>query len=181
LDVFIPVWDLPVEYRYKNYSCLAAYPDSLNDSQLGIGYHENMLVGHTFNNILNRKDSTDNSGGIEDILQDRKNIIRSKIELILLQLGQRKIINHDVIKSISYDLCNAQTLLMEMGYENKSMDRNRLTLERIKFDLEGQSRMEQTSYFRDIGMLNRDLTDTLIQYIDHVQKDSIINQMEGDL
>jgi hypothetical protein len=34
--------------------------------------------------------------------------------------------------------------------------------------------MEETNYFKDAALLNRDLKDTLIQYIEEVQKNSLI-------
>jgi hypothetical protein len=58
------------------------------------------------------------------------------------------------------------------------MDRDRLSLEKVKFDLEAQRRMEGTSYFRDTGLLNKDLKDTLIQYLSEVQKSKIMGLEE---
>jgi hypothetical protein len=38
--------------------------------------------------------------------------------------------------------------------------------------------MEEASYFRDTGLLNKDLKDTLIQYLGEVQKSKILGMEE---
>ena len=131
------------------------------------------------NNIYKTNENNGNSD-IENILENRKSLIRSKIELILLQLDQRKKTNQEIIYCINRDLCNAQTLIMELDHDTQGLGKNKLAVEKIKFDLESQRRMEEVGYFRDTGMLNRDLRDTLIQYIDHDQKDALINEMEEE-
>lgn len=161
---YLQTWDLAPEYMYKKYN--------------GFPIYENRLVRHTIDSISKQHYNREDSDSIDEILQDRKNLIRSKIELLLLQLSQRKSINHEITQRINYDLCKAQNLIMEMGYDLHGISRNKLPLEKIKFDMERQIRMEQTSYFQDTGMLNRDLRDALIQYVDHVQKDSLINNLE---
>ena len=175
---YLKIWELPKTYEVQPYKSYPVYIYHSSYAPFDTKYYENILVRYTFNNILKRENTGGESGDIEDILQDRKNLIRSKIELILLQLGQRKTINHDVIKSINYDMCKTQTFLMGMDHENQALDRNRLSIEQLQFDLDRQLRMEQLNYFKDTGMLNRDLRDALIQYVDQVQKDSIINRLE---
>lgn len=143
--------------------------------------HENKLVNHIFETIYQRnreKDTTQE--GIDDLFKDRLGLIRSKIELILLQLEQRKTINHETLYQIGKDSCKAQNLIFEMGYRGYRMDRDRLSVERIKFDLESQKRMEEASYFRDTGLLNKDLKDSLIQYLGEVQKSKIIGLEEEE-
>lgn len=142
-------------------------------------YHDNRLVNHIFETIDQRearKDSLEES--IDELFKDRLGLIRSKLELILLQLEQRKEINQDILCQIDEDSCRAQTLIFEMGYRTYRMDRERLTLEKVKFDLESQKRMEEASYFRDTGLLNKDLKDTLIQYLSEVQKSRIMGLEE---
>ena len=142
--------------------------------------YENRLVSHILQTIDQRekarKDPLEES--IDEVFKDRLGLIRSKIELILLQLEQRKIINQLIISEIDRDSCKAQDLIFEMGYRAYRMDRDRLTLEKTKFDLESQKRMEEASYFRDTGLLNKDLKDTLIQYLGEVQKSRIIGSEE---
>ncbi|MBM4305920.1 MAG: hypothetical protein FJ123_04190 [Deltaproteobacteria bacterium] len=142
-------------------------------------FYENKLVGHILETIY-RKDEVKSPLGesIDELFKDRLGLIRSKIELILLQLEQRKKINQEILYRIDQDSCKAQSLIFEMGYRVYRMDRDRLTLEKTKFDLEGQKRLEEVSYFRDTGLLNKDLKDTLIQYLGEVQKGKIIGLEE---
>ena len=137
--------------------------------------HENKLVDHIFETIYQKESNKSVFGGeIDDLFQDRLGLIRSKIELILLQLEERKKINQENLYRIDLDSCNVQSLIFQMGYRAYRMDRDRLSLEKMKFDLEAQKRMEETSYFRDTGLLNQDLKDALIQYLGEVQKSSFI-------
>jgi hypothetical protein len=143
-------------------------------------FYDNQMVNHILQTLYQTNTPKDPlEEEIDNIFRDRQTLIRSKIELILLQLEQRKKINQEVLYEIDKDSCKAQNLLFEMGYRVYRMDRDRLTLERIKFDLEGQRRMEEVSYFRDTGLLNKDLKDTLIQYLSEVQKSKIIG-LEGE-
>jgi hypothetical protein len=144
-------------------------------------YHDNLLVSHIIETIdqgETRKGPQEES--IDELFKDRLGLIHSKIELILLQLDQRKKINQEILYEIEKDSCKAQNLIFEMGYRVYRMDRDRLTLEKMKFDLEGQKRMEEASYFRDTGLLNKDLKDSLIQYLGEVQKSKIIGLEEEE-
>ena len=137
--------------------------------------HENKLVDHIFETIYQNDSKKSFFGGdIDDVFQDRLGLIRSKIELILLQLEERREINQENLYRIDLDSCQAQNLIFQMGYRAYRMDRDRLSLEKMKFDLEAQKRMEEASYFRDTGLLNKDLKDSLIQYLGEVQKSSFI-------
>jgi len=140
--------------------------------------HDNQMVQYIFNSVYDRKNEKESSDSIDDIFKDRMTLIRSKIELILLQLSQRKEINQNISKQIDEDSCYAQNLIFAMGPKKYQMDRDRVQLERMKFDLEKQKRFEQTSYFGDTGFLNKELKDTLIQYLGEVQKNSLIGDME---
>jgi hypothetical protein len=139
-------------------------------------YHENQLVDHIFETIHQNNSKKSFLGGdIDELFQDRLGLIRSKIELILLQLDQRKKINEENLYRMDQDSCQVQNLIFQMGYRVYRIDRDRLSLEKMKFDLEAQKRMEETSYFRDTGLLNQDLKDALIQYLGEVQKSAFIN------
>ena len=143
-------------------------------------YRGNSLVNHIFETIDQRNTQRSPLGeSIDELFKDRLGLIRSKIELILLQLEQRKQINHEILSQIEKDNCTAQNLIFEMGCRAYRMDRDRLTLEKVKFDLENQKRMEEANYFRDTGLLNKDLKDTLIQYLSEVQKSKILG-LEGE-
>lgn len=173
---YVQVWDLSRYYSASMYRSLYT-PHSYD--LLNPTYNRNVLVAHVLHN-MDAANGGSAGSDIENILQNRKNLIRSKIELILLQLDQRRKTNQELLYCIDRDLCNAQTLMMELGYDSQGLGKNRLAVEKIKFDLEGQRRMEEVGYFRDTGMLNRELRDALIQYLDHGQKDSLINEMEEE-
>ena len=140
-------------------------------------YHDNRLVNHIFETIDQRNTQKSPLGEtLDELFKDRLGLIRSKIELILLQLDQRKNINQENLCRIDQDSCQVQNLIFQMGYRAYRMDRDRLSLEKMKFDLEAQKRMEETSFFRDTGLLNKDLKDALIQYLGEVQKSAFINE-----
>jgi hypothetical protein len=143
-----------------------------------VPYGENRLVKHILETIDQRNLNTDASDGIETLFNDRLDLIRSRIDLLLLLLDERKEIKERVLQKIDEDSCNAQTLIFEMGPLAYRMERERLSLEKIKLDLEQQKRMELVNYFRDIGMINRDLREALIQYLGETQKRSILNMEE---
>ena len=137
--------------------------------------HENKLVNHIFETIYqtNReKDQTQE--GIDDLFKDRLGLIRSKIELILLQLEERKRISQEIMYQMERDSCKVQNLIFEMGPLAYYINRERLSLEQTKLDIETQKRKEEVSYFKDTGLLNQDLKDALIQYLGEVQKNSIL-------
>jgi hypothetical protein len=136
-------------------------------------FYDNKLARHILDTIYQR--SFDNSlDPTEEIFKDRLDIIRSKLELILLQLDQRKAINQKILYQIDKDSCKVQTLNLEMGTGAYEMGRERLTLEQMQFDLKRQKRMEETSYFKDTGLLNTQLKDTLIEYMEEKQKSALL-------
>ncbi len=138
--------------------------------------HENKLVDHILGTIHENEARKSTFGGdIDDLFQNRIGLIRSKIELLLLQIDQRKEINQENLYGIDLDSCRVQNLIFQMGYRTYRMDRDRLSLEKMKFDLEAQRRIEETSYFRDTGLLNKDLKDALIEYLGEVKKSAFFS------
>jgi hypothetical protein len=138
-------------------------------------FQENKLAYHIIETIY-RCDSNNSLDTTDEIFKDRLNLIRSKIELILLQLDQRKKINQNILYQIQKDSCEVQNLYFNMGERSYEITPDRLRIEQMKFDLERQKRLEQANYFKDTGLLNKDLKDTLIQYMDEVQKSSIVTE-----
>ena len=140
----------------------------------------NQLVSYISGSVQRQRAGDAGPGSIDDIFRDRMGLIRSKVELILLLLSQRKEISQEVLNQIDADSCYVQNLIFAMGPKKYQMDRDRIFLERMKFDLERQRRLEQVSYFRDTGLLNRDLKDTLIDYLGEVHKSSFVGDMEDE-
>jgi hypothetical protein len=48
----------------------------------------------------------------------------------------------------------------------------------MKKDLEKQKRMEEVNYFRDLSLLQKDLKDTIIEYLSEQNKQSLISGLE---
>lgn len=139
---------------------------------------KNNLVDHLLGSM--KKDSPQNAspGTIDDIFEDRLTLIRSKIEMILLQLDERKKIHRDMMYGIAKDSCKAQNMINERLIRSCHMDRERINLERMKFDLGQQERKEAASYFNDTCQLNTELREALTQYQEEVQKNMLISEME---
>ena len=139
---------------------------------------KNNLVDHVLCSM--QKESLQNSsqGTIDDIFEDRLTLIRSKIEMILLQLDERKKIHQNMMYGIAKDSCKAQNMINERLIRSCHMDRERINLERMKFDLGQQERKEAASYFNDTCQLNTELREALTQYQEEVQKNMLISEME---
>ena len=48
----------------------------------------------------------------------------------------------------------------------------------MKKDLERQKRMEEVNYFRDLALLQKDLKDTIIEYLSEQNKQNLISGLE---
>ena len=72
-------------------------------------FYDNKLASHNLDTIYQR--SLDSSlDPTDEIFKDRLDLIRSKLELILLQLDQRKAINQKILYQIDKDSCKVKTL-----------------------------------------------------------------------
>ena len=145
-----------------------------NTVNAGTSLYDNYLVTHVLTDERHPRVEPSESA-IDDIFEDRLGLIRSKLDLILLQLKNRRGINQSILYQIDSDSCRVQSLQHDLGLRAYAMGADRLTLEKLKLDLERQKRMEQVSYFRDTGMLNKDLKDTLIEYLEEVQKSEFLS------
>jgi len=139
---------------------------------------KNNLVDHLLGSMKNESLQNASPGTIDDIFEDRLTLIRSKIELILLQLDERKRIHRNMMYGIAKDSCKAQNMINERLTKSFDMDRERINLERMKFDLGQQERKEVAGYFNDTCQLNRELREALAQYQEEVQKNKLISEME---
>ena len=149
------------------------YPPSYTDHLC----YKNKLANHIIE-AVNRRQSQSFLDTTDEIFKDRLSLIRSKLELILLQLDQRRAISQKVLYQIDQDSCKIRNLFFDMGPHAYEIGRDRLTLERMDLDLKRQKRMEEASYFKDTGLLNKDLKDTLIQYMEEVQKSALVREEE---
>ena len=138
-------------------------------------FYDNKLASHILDTIYHR--SLENSlDPTDEIFKDRLDLIRSKLELILLQLDQRKAINQKILYQIDMDSCKVQNLYLEMGPGAYEKGRERLTLEQMKFDLKRHKRKEEKGYYKDKGLLNTQLKDTIIEYMEEKQKSALLTE-----
>ena len=144
---------------------------SLISCHQGYTHDENHMVQYAIGTM--HKEQSPGVTGIDMILTGKTEVIRSKIELLLIQLSQRKVINYNIFTGIDSDSCKLQGLIFQMGDKAYLLDKSRIQVEKMKFDLEREKRMEQASYFRDTAMLNKDLKDALIDYIKERQNERL--------
>lgn len=155
---------------------LGLYPTSASPRSLGYG---NELVRHAFSQIAAADSYKSEIDGIEGILCGRKELLRSKMELILLQLEQRKRINTEIYSHINADDCYLQDMIFTLGPGAYTITKYRLQLEKMKFDLSSQKRQEVANCFRDMMLLNTELKDTLLEYQKEIQNEALFG--ENDL
>jgi len=141
---------------------------------------DNILVKYAFGFMDQRNQAVVNEDGLDSILSGKRELLRSKIELLLVQLGQRKQINRNVLYRIDKDGCHVQDLIFYMGPRRYYVGRERINLERMRFDLYKQRRLEEVSYFRDTALLNTELKDTLLQYQKELQNDSVMSGLNKE-
>ena len=164
---------MPTEYiELTNDTCMPIDCDSSETATYNL-FYDNKLARHIFDTIYSRSPEN-NLDPTDEIFKDRLDLIRSKLELILLQMNQRRTINQKILYQIDKDSCKVQSLNFEMGPRAYEMGRERLTLEQMQFDLKQQKRMEEASYFKDTGLLNTQLKDTLIEYMEEKQKSALL-------
>lgn len=163
------------------------YPITTQDQKIRPSYltprlnwYENILVKYALGFMDQRTLPGKNDGGLESILSGKKELIRSKIDLLLVQLGQRKKINRDVLYRIDKNGCHIQDLFFYLGPRRHDVGRERVNLEKMRFDLYKQRRLEEVSYFRDTALLNNELKDTLLQYQKELQTDSIMSGLNKE-
>ena len=137
------------------------YPAKVNS--VSDGYHWN---------LSSTDDSNQSFGyGLEQLMFQKKEIIDSRIQMLVSEIYQRHKLQNDNLYRICLDQCTCQNLILLMG-EN-SLDNKRIELERKIIDLEQEKRRERTGYFRDILFLRKDLRETLIDKLEEEQKAKI--------
>jgi len=110
-------------------------------------------------------------------IRNKEEIVKSKIKLIYDEIKTRYYLKLQNIYRINVDQCSCNNLIFTMGEE--IFDKIRMDLERKILDLEQEKRREETTFFRDISFLNKDLRDSLIEKLEENQKASLmLNQGE---
>lgn len=106
--------------------------------------------------------------GLDDLLESKKMLIAEKANMIVSGIHQRKLIKEHVFYRIYQDRAECQRMIWSMG---EYLEHPRVfALEMKKFELEKEMREEERNSFRDILMLERDLTETMTEYLSERQK-----------
>ena len=160
---------------YKNRDLSVLYPP-LNPRYL---YQDKNLANTAYHSEISFADDKDQfSGyGIERLLDNRRALNDSKIQMLLSEIYQRQTIKKDNLYRINLDQCSVRNLVFDMG--DNVWDKRRTELERKIIDLEQEKRREQTSFFGDILFLRKELRESLIEKLEDKQKAGLlINQKE---
>ena len=114
---------------------------------------------------------------LEDLMSQRQEITDSKIQMLASDICQRYRLRDENLYRINLDQCECRNLIFEIG--DGVWDKKRMELENKIIDLEKEKRMEQTSYFRDILFLKKELRESLIEKLEDRQKTDLFqNQAE---
>ena len=108
------------------------------------------------------------SGGIEDLMQQKKEIIHSRIQMVVSEIYQRNQIKTDNLYRICQDQCTCRNLIYLLG--DVYVDKGRIELERKILDLEQEKRREKTGNFSDILFLTKELRESVLLKQEEEQK-----------
>ena len=114
---------------------------------------------------------------IEGFMEQRRDIVHKKIHMVISDIYQRYQLKNENLYQISHDQCACRNLIYDMGAN--TWDQKRVEFERKIIDLEQEKRREQTSYFRDILFLKKELRESLIEKVEEENKaEFFTNEME---
>ena len=114
---------------------------------------------------------TSDDDSLDAILNSKKDLLMDKLAMLTQALGERRQIKTDLFQNIQKDStwCQNQIFGIEKLYDPK-LERE---WKRNMLDLNRERRQEQTSYFRDLTMIQQELRDTMLEYIKERQMDSL--------
>lgn len=115
--------------------------------------------------------------GLDLLLGQRRELLRSKVELIASEIKERRYLKERNIYQINLDQCVCRDTILLRGEE--IWDRYRFKLEQSLLDLEREKRMSQESYFRDLLFLKRELRQALIEGLEEDQKAAVLTNYPG--
>lgn len=113
---------------------------------------------------------------LTSLLNDRQELLRSKIELTLLQLKERKELSQRLLYSMELDRNQLSNRILDLGVEVYFQTPRVMAWEMRQLDLERQKRMEESACFRDVTMLERDLKESLVEYLAEAQKQKLLKE-----
>ena len=137
------------------------------------------LIPGTFRSPENEAKDYSQIDPLDQLMGEKRELLHSKIEMILVGIEERKKIKQENLYRIDIDSCDCTNMIFQMPpYRKYGFDKERLTVEKMKKDLEKQKRMEEVNYFRDLALLQKDLKDTIIEYLSEQNKQSLISGLE---
>jgi hypothetical protein len=115
--------------------------------------------------------TTSPDSGLDAILSSKKDLILDKLSMLGSALLERRQIQCDIFKDIEKDSvwCQNELFAIETRYDPK-LERE---WKHKKLDLTREYRQEKASYFRDLAMLNKDIRDTMLEYLKEKQMEAI--------
>lgn len=119
------------------------------------------------------KESTSGLSGIDELMNQKMEVITTRAQMVLSEIYQRKIIKDGNIYKICLDQCACRNLIYELG--EKYMEKKRVELEKKILDLEQEKRREETLYFSDLLFLRKELRESMIEGLEEKQKAQIFN------
>jgi hypothetical protein len=108
---------------------------------------------------------------LEGLLYQKQEVINSKIQMVLTEINQRRIMKDYHIYRIDLDLCTCQNLIGFIGTHYK--DKRRIDIEKKIIDLDQEKRRERAAYFRDILFLRKELRESFVEKLEEDQKAEI--------
>lgn len=115
---------------------------------------------------------------IEQLLQERTELINSRIELITDQMKLRQIMLQGHIYDINLQTCLLEGMILNRGPEK--YDRERFTIEQQLQRLSEEKRKIEAGCFRDMLFLHKELRDYLIQQKQEEQMTALFDQYGGE-
>jgi len=109
--------------------------------------------------------------GLEGLLYQKQEVINSKIQMVLTEINQRRIMKDYHLYRIDLDQCACQNLISFIGTHYK--DKRRIDIEKKIIDLDQEKRRERAAYFRDILFLRKELRESFIEKLEEDQKAEI--------
>jgi len=110
--------------------------------------------------------------GIEGLLAQRADLVDYRVQMIVEEIKERRRILERNIYSIDLDQCAHRDIILFRSED--IWDKYRFKLEQEILNLEENKRREESSYFRDILFLKKELRDSLIERKEEDLKASLL-------
>jgi hypothetical protein len=122
-------------------------------------------------------------GSLEDLINLKFRVSKSKVELILSQFEEIRKQKDEGLKSIEYDQLRVQNLILALSPEIYKDYRRIFEFYRRKLDLYREARMQDTWFLRNTIRLGEELRESLIELKMETEKKRLLSELEegGDV